>query len=58
MTKLTKEQKAKLYSKWIQADQGLTYMAFRRTIDVQSEYIMVLWCGMYLGIEKDGYCHS
>ena len=37
-----------------------SYRAFRRT--VQPEFcgpaIMVHWCGMWLGIEPDGYTHS
>ena len=38
-----------------------TYREFRRSI--QPEFcgrgaILVRWCGMTLGIETDGYCHS
>lgn len=37
----------------------LTYKQFRRTI-VRGDYgcIMVGWCNMWLGIERDGHTHS
>lgn len=34
------------------------YRAFRRQVQVGDEYAMVPWCGMWLGIEQDGYTHS
>lgn len=36
----------------------LTYRQFRRTVQPGWDCIMVHWCGMWLGIEKDGYTHS
>ena len=41
-----------------QAWQG-TYREFRRTvIKHPDDCVMVPWCGMWLGIEKDGHTHS
>ena len=37
----------------------LTYLQFRRKAKFASAGILVVpWCGMYLGIEPNGYCHS
>ena len=35
-----------------------TYREFRRTAQQGFDCLMVPWCGMWLGIEKDGYTHS
>jgi hypothetical protein len=42
-----------------QAWQG-TYREFRRTVQPElcGPAVMVPWCGMWLGIEKDGHTHS
>jgi hypothetical protein len=59
--KLTKPQQVSLARKWKQSTQGLTYLEFRRTIQPTfgcDSAILVAWCGMWLGIETDGYCHS
>ena len=57
---LTKPQTKSLYRKWLQNDQGLTYLSFRRSVIVNtlSDCAIVKWCGLYLGIELDGYTHS
>lgn len=34
------------------------YRAFRRTVQPGPGCLMVAWCGMWLGIEPDGYTHS
>jgi hypothetical protein len=34
------------------------YRAFRRTAHAGYDCIMIQWCGMWLGIEPDGYTHS
>jgi hypothetical protein len=36
----------------------LTYRQFRRTVHSGYDCVMVHWCGMWLGIEPDGYTHS
>jgi hypothetical protein len=58
MVKLTKPQRHALYRKWTQNTQDLTYRKFRSTITCWDETVFVRWCGMWLGIEKDGYTHS
>lgn len=37
---------------------GLTYRQFRRNARPGFDCLMVPWCGMWLGIETDGYTHS
>jgi len=38
---------------------SISYLSFRRTVEPTfDDSVMVKWCGMYLGIETDGYCHS
>jgi hypothetical protein len=56
--KLTKEQRKALKRKWERDNQGLSYIQFRRTVVQGYDCIMVPWCGMWLGIELDGYTHS
>jgi hypothetical protein len=36
----------------------LTYEQFKATAYESFDCVMVQWCGMWLGIEKDGYTHS
>ena len=55
---LNKLQRIALYKKWIQNNQSMTYMQFRRTVQPGYDCVMVEWCGMWLGIETDGYTHS
>ena len=63
--RLTKPQSQTLYRKWIdgQHEHGSTrdvsYLSFRRTVEpTYDAAVMVQWCGMYIGIEPDGYPHS
>ncbi len=42
---------------WLTAPLA-TYRQFRRTVQPALGCIMVPWCGMWLGIEPDGYTHS
>lgn len=57
---MTKDQQRALLRKWQQDAQGMTYLQFRRTVQFAfySDCAMVQWCGMWLGIERDGYTHS
>ena len=57
---ITKAQQQALLKKWHQANQGLSFLAFRRTVEpaLYDNVIMVRWSGMWLGIETDGYTHS
>ena len=56
---LTREQQLALkavYSRdWNKPE---TYMKFRRTVEQGFDCVMVPFCGIWLGIEKDGYTHS
>jgi hypothetical protein len=36
----------------------LTYREFRKSVQRGSDCVLVPWCGMWLGIESDGYTHS
>jgi len=58
--RMNKNQLAALHRKWLQHDQGKSFLAFRRTVSrlPLEQCVLVLWCGMYLGIEADGYTHS
>jgi hypothetical protein len=56
--KLTKQQRGALKRKWERDSQGMSYLQFRRTVVQGFDCIMVPWCGMWLGIELDGYTHS
>lgn len=55
---INKAQRKALHRKWVQNDQGMTYLQFRRTVQAGWDCIMVQWSGMWLGIESDGYTHS
>lgn len=35
-----------------------SYRAMRRQVHPGPDCAMIQWCGMWLGIEKDGYTHS
>lgn len=59
--RITKQQAQSLYNKWVQNDQGVSYLVFRRSVEQTFGYddaIVVKWCGMWLCIETDGYCHT
>ena len=58
MSILNTEQRKALHRKWVQNNQGLTYLQFRRTVMQGFDCAMVRWSGMWLGIELDGYTHS
>ena len=60
MINLTKAQRKSLLIKWQIDNQGLSYKQFRKTVEpcVGLTCVMVEWCGMWLGIETDGYTHS
>jgi hypothetical protein len=58
MVQLNKAQRQSLLRKWLQDNQSLSYLQFRRTVQPGWDCVMVKWCGMWLGIERDGYTHS
>ena len=55
---LNRKQRVALHRKWLQENQGMSYMQFRRTVQHGYDCVMVQWSGMWLGIELDGYTHS
>ena len=56
--KINKAQQTSLKRVWTKNNQGMSYLAFRRTVCSGSNCAMVRWSGMWLGIEPDGYTHS
>ena len=59
MTYLTKAQQVALKSVYDRTcDKPGSYLEFRRTVQPGWDCVMVEWCGMWLGIETDGYTHS
>lgn len=61
MVKLNRAQRQALYRVWQRGDTGTgasTYREFRATVQPGWGCVMVQWCGMWLGIEPDGYVHS
>ena len=63
MIKTTKAQRKSIYRKYCDNPDGSkTYREFRAKVQPggfgSDTYIMIQWCGMWLGIESDGYTHS
>jgi len=58
MVGLTRAQRAALARVWARDPQGMTYRQFRATVQPGPDCVLVRWCGMWLGIERDGYTHS
>lgn len=59
MIKLTREQRKALKRVYQRSNDGsANYLQFRRRVQHGYDCIMLQWCGMWLGIETDGYTHS
>jgi len=59
MQTLTKAQQVAIYRKYQQSPDGSrSYLQFRRRVQHGYDCLMLNWCGMWLGIETDGYTHS
>lgn len=59
--RITRAQAEALARQHRQADNGMTYLQFRRSTHPtfgMNDAITVKWCGMWLAIEADGYTHS
>jgi hypothetical protein len=57
----THEQMTALFRKWKQDQQDMRWREFAMTALPtfhMGDAITVKWCGMWLAIETDGYCHS
>lgn len=39
-------------------ERAMTWNEFRASVEPGYDCVMVYWCGMWLGIEPDGYTHS
>lgn len=64
MRPLTRAQRVALVNvygrDWGENPKPRTYRDFRRTVqrEVCGDAVLVPWCGMWLGIEPDGYTHT
>ena len=61
MITTTKEQRRALGRVFSRVDLGMTYREFRATIQPTfgcDGAVVVRWQGMWLCIERDGYCHT
>lgn len=55
LTRLQREALKRVYQRH---GERTSYLKFRRTVLPGPGCIMVPYCGMWLGIEPDGYTHS
>ena len=55
---ITKAQQQALKRIYLRGDGAGSYLTFRRTAKAGYDCVMLPWCGMWLGIESDGYTHS
>lgn len=58
---MTAAQREAMRFKHLQADNGLSWQGFLESAAPTfgcDNAITVFWCGMWLCIEVDGYCHS
>jgi hypothetical protein len=61
MVFLTNDQRHAVYRLYQRDSQGLTYRAFRQTVQSVGPdlgYVWLDWCEGFVGIEPDGYTHT
>ena len=61
MVQTTREQRRALGRVFSRVDLGISYKAFRRSVQPTfgcDGAVIVRWQGMWLCIERDGYCHT
>ena len=59
MVYLTRAQRVSLLRKYKQDKDGArSYREFRQRVQSGWDCVMLKWCGMYVGIEPDGYTHT
>ena len=62
MITLTKAQRKAVYRKYLHNPNGAqSYREFRNRIEPgfgDNSYVGLMWCGMFIGIERDGHTHS
>lgn len=56
---LTIAQRKALKNIYVRSPDGApNYLSFRRRVRNCGDNVMVQWCGMFLGVERDGETHS
>lgn len=57
---LTRAQREAIKHKWDQSQSGArNYLEFRRRVTPSlDDCVMLFWCNMWVGIEKDGHAHT
>jgi len=59
---LTRKQRESIFGRYLlDPDGARSYLQFRRRVvpAIGGDYVMLLpWCGMWLGVETNGYSHS
>ena len=61
MAQLTELQRETIKRKHTQSDQGVSLEEFIATSQPTigcDDAVAIQWCGMWLCIETDGYCHT
>ena len=61
MPAMNRPQLVALRKLWLRNTQGMTFLAFRRTVSAEIGWPgvrMVRWSGMWVGIEEDGHTHT
>ena len=59
MPPITRAQRLAIHRAYLRSPDGAPdYRAFRRRVLPGWNCLMLPWCGMWLGIEPDGYTHS
>jgi len=56
ITRKQREAIARVYHR--DPDGSKSYLQFRHRVVMGYDCLMIQWCGMWLGIESDGYTHS
>jgi hypothetical protein len=58
-SEMTEEQYTALWAKWNGNNNSMCFADFVDSfVHGDFDSIRILWCGMWLGIEKDGHTHS
>jgi hypothetical protein len=59
---ITKAQRKSLHGLWQRNNNGMSYRNFRKSAKIagcgNDNWLGVIWCNMYVGIENDGYTHT
>ena len=60
VTTLNKSQQRSLKALYDRKSLPITYRQFRKRVHINAlmDCAMIQWCGMWIGIELDGYMHS